>query len=126
MSDVSFVTYHYIECKVDALPLVAANVEKIVEVLAQDVADRLISSLDIQWTAGANVPTITFRYMDSTTDYILTEGMYLLISGVSGRKSTMEATEFLAAYAEGAHSDGPAVDNAIVDYAIVDHAVLAE
>lgn len=126
MSDVSFVTYHYIECKVDALPLVAANVEKIVEVLAQDVADRLISSLNVEWTAGASVPTITFRYMDSTTDYVLTEGMYLLISSVSGRKSVMTAEEFLAAYAEGAHSEGPSVDNALVDSAIVDHAVLPE
>lgn len=138
-----FLPYHYIECKVSALPLIAANVATIVDALSQDVANRLLISLNIEWTAGATVPTISFRYMSETTDLVLTEGMYLVIVDATKRKKVMTAEEFVASYAEGDHTGGgdepdpgpepgedpndptnPGETNTLVNHAVVGKATL--
>lgn len=112
-----FVPYRYIECDVKALPLTPKNQRAIINTLIEDINSFKLGYLRVEYSAGAKVPTITFRYKDDTTERVLSEGMYLVVITVTGEKRVMTAEEFDLTYAISEN-------NAVVGTAVVGKATL--
>lgn len=93
-----FVPYRYIERDVKCLPLTAANQKAIVDLLMEAINSFELSLLTVEYSTGAKLPTITFRYKNDAVNRTLSEGMYLVSVTKTGELRTMTATDFLATY----------------------------
>lgn len=112
--------YLYKAREIEALQLNKDNQPAIIELLAADLANKLIAELscDVAFTADNpdRLYTIKLRYRSSTTTLVLEPGDYFAVDCLTGEKLTMKEVVFYDAYE--AAGDTPLTPPRI-DYAIL-------
>lgn len=91
-----FKDYSFIESNVKALMLDEGNQSSIMKAILNDAISGKIQNLNID-IAGNGIPTITFRYKNTTVSTEIKPGQYLIILD-SGDKFSMDADKFVEQY----------------------------
>ena len=123
----NFSTYAHIYSSVKALKLTAENRAAIVRALISELIDMKFATLDYAGPSNileSAVPTITFRYRDDTTSYVLTEDTYLVYLDDIKKFVVMTAEMFEKYYRESEDPIYPEIEIPLTDEALTDVAVL--
>lgn len=103
-----FKNYTYIRANVTALKLGTDTYSAIVDALTADLAAGKIDSFNVSTAAGAEVPTIVFKYATDSIELTLTAGDYLVVYA-DGTKTRWGADAFEKEYAESTNTADAAV-----------------